>query len=65
MDEERTSLAWIAVKNSLTTTRPGKWIFGVFTTQKHWRKFVVKFVNSFRLVEVSLQGPQGDEYSDE
>jgi len=25
MDEEPTLLAWIAVKNSLTTTRPGNW----------------------------------------
>ena len=56
MGEEATSLAWIAVKNSLTTTRPAAWwISGASMMQKHWQEFVGELLNSFRLFEVSLQ----------
>jgi hypothetical protein len=60
MAEEPTSLAWIAVKNSLLTTRPGDWwISGASMTQKHWQEFVGELMDSFRLFEVSLQGWAG------
>jgi len=51
-----TSLAWIAVKGSLTTTRPDGWsISGASMTQKHWQEFDGELLNSFRLFDVSLQ----------
>ena len=54
--EEATSLVWIAVKNSLTTTGPATWyISGASMTQKHWQEFVGDLRDSFRLSEVSLQ----------
>jgi hypothetical protein len=57
MAEEPTSLAWIAVKNSLTTTGPAAWwISGAFMTQKHWQEFVAELLDSFRLSEVLPQG---------
>jgi hypothetical protein len=60
MAEEPTSLAWIAVKNSLTTTRPGDWkISGASMTQKHGQEFVGELMDSFRLFEVLLQGSAG------
>ena len=58
MDEERTSLAWIAVKDSLTTIRPGGWsISGACATQKYWQEFAEELMDFFRLFEVSLQRP--------
>jgi len=52
MAEERTSLAWIAVKNSLTTPRAGVWqISGASTMQKHWHEFAGELLDCFRLCE--------------
>jgi len=60
MAEEPTSLAWIAVKNSLTTIRPGDWsISGAYVTPKHSQESVGKSMDSFRLFEVSPQGSAG------
>jgi hypothetical protein len=60
MAEKPTLLAWIAVKNSLTTTRPGDWqISGASMTQKHWQEFAGELLDSFPLFEVSLQGLAG------
>jgi len=60
MAEKPTSLAWIAVKNSLTTTRPGDWwISGASMTQKHWEEFSEELMDSFRLFEVWLQVSAG------
>jgi hypothetical protein len=60
MAEGLTSLAWIAAKNSLITTRPGEWwISGGSMTKKHSLEFAGKLLNSFPLFEVSLQGLTG------
>jgi hypothetical protein len=54
MAEKPTSLAWIAVKNSFTTTRPGDWqISGASMTQKRWQEFVEELLDSFPLFKVS------------
>jgi hypothetical protein len=54
MGAEATSLAWIAVKNSPTTTGPAAWrISGASVTQKHSQEFVAELLDSFRLSEVS------------
>jgi len=56
MAEKPTLLAWIAVKNSLTTTRPDAWwISGASMTQKRWQEFVEELLDSFPLFKVSLQ----------
>jgi hypothetical protein len=58
MAEEPTSLAWIAVKDLLTTTRPGDWsISGACATQKYWQELAGELMDFFRLFEVSLQRP--------
>jgi hypothetical protein len=60
MAEELTSLAWTAVKNSHTTTRPGTWqISGASMTQKRWHEFGGESMDSFRLFEVSPQDSAG------
>jgi hypothetical protein len=60
MFEEPTSLAWIAVKDSLITTRPGGcWISGASMTQKHWQEFAGELMDSFRLFEALLHGSAG------
>jgi hypothetical protein len=60
MAEKPTSLVWTAVKNSLTTTRPGDWqISGASMTQKRWQDFVEELLDSFPLFKVSLQGLAG------
>jgi hypothetical protein len=60
MAEELTSLAWTAVKNSHTTTRPGTWqISGASMTQKRWHEFAGELLNSLRLFEGSPEDSAG------
>jgi hypothetical protein len=60
MAEEPTLLAWIAAKNSLTTTRPGDWkISGASMMQQRWHEFARELMDSFRLFEGSAQDSAG------
>jgi hypothetical protein len=56
LGEEATSLVWIAVKNSLTTTGLATWwTSGGSMTKKHWQEFAGDLRDCFRFSEVSLE----------